>query len=365
MDNSETLLELNDLEDRINNLDLSTNLEKSLRSKIDSGHDLTDQEIFIATETVGFLAIKHRSNFTGFGFEEYINKSITQKQKSMLALEAIEKYNKEETEALKNKFENLKVDEENFKSLLTGSLDKIEEEAQELLKGIENIPESEFTNKEIDDIKVQKITFRGFEKQPFKKYNEILSAVKDSIDSLDVLSRVSKYESTGSGKDSKYDLSKLAKDMGGRIVKREDGKVTYDVNHNKLCGLDLFLTVPENSDSSYLMRNLKANFVVKAKTENSRVLTAKLNHSVKSLNKKECINLLNSIISFVDKEKNVYQDFYKEAKLSLDSFKFLIPIVGYNKLLFKAKINDLNSVIHFVNLTVLRGLMTWILRSIK
>lgn len=359
------LREVDDLENRANDLELTTNIETTLKNKIESGNDLTDEEIFIAVETIGFIAIKHKTIFSGFGFENYKDKKISQRAKSLLALEAIEKHNKDEIESLKLKFENLNVDEENFKSLLDGSLEKIKLEAQEILETVEKTPDSTFITKIIDDDKVRKTTFRGFDKTPITNYKDIFKAIDDSLDNLDILSRVSNYESTGSGKESKYDLSKLAKDMSGKIIKREDGKVTYDVNISKLCGLDLYLTVPENSDSNYLMRNLKANFVVSVKMDNERTLTAKLSHTCKSLNKKESIEVLKNIIKFTEQESKIYQSYYKEAKLKLDSFKYLIPVVGHNKLIFKAKIHNLNTVIHYINLVAFRGLMTWVLKSMK
>lgn len=365
MDNTENNLALGQLETDVNNLQLSTRIENTLRRKVDSGQDLTDEEIFIAVETIGNIFVNNDRDFKGFGFESYEGKKITQKQKSIIALEAIEKFNKEELENLKTKYDNLNEQELNFQSVLTGSLDKIKEEANEILNTIKNVPDSEFGKKEIDDTKVQKITYRGLDKTPATSYKDILKAVEGSLASLDILSRVANYESTGSGKDSIYDLSKLAKDMNGKIIKRENGKVTYDINKEKLCGLDLTITVPDNSDSNYIMRNLKANFVVDSDFGDQRAFNTRLDHKVKPLNKKEALEVLNSIIKFVDKESKAYSTYYNEAKLKLDSFKYLVPIVGHNKLIFRAKINNLNTIIHYLNLTVLRGLMTWVLKSFK
>ena len=53
------------------------------------------------------------------------------------------------------------------------------------------------------------------------------------VDSLKVVSSASKYETLGSSEGSKFDLAKLASDLRGRVVDKDEDSVTYELNPMK------------------------------------------------------------------------------------------------------------------------------------
>ena len=80
-------------------------IERTLRAKVGRGEDLTDEEIYISTETIGNLfSALPGPGFKGFGFEVYEGKTLSQKEKSAVALEAITNQNEEKGKTLKAKF---------------------------------------------------------------------------------------------------------------------------------------------------------------------------------------------------------------------------------------------------------------------
>ena len=75
-------------------IDTGLRIERGLRNKIERGEELSDEEIFIAVETIGNLYSSLGSvKFNGFGFESFSGKQLTQLEKSKIALEAITNQN--------------------------------------------------------------------------------------------------------------------------------------------------------------------------------------------------------------------------------------------------------------------------------
>ena len=82
--------EFDSILEEVEDFRLAKQTESILKAKVDRGEDLTDEEIFIAVETIGNIYYRKSDyNFTGFGFEKFTNKSLNQKTKSLIALEAI------------------------------------------------------------------------------------------------------------------------------------------------------------------------------------------------------------------------------------------------------------------------------------
>ena len=211
--------EIESLAEDITAYQTSRKIENVLTNKVNNGEDLTDQEIYIATETIGAL-YSNLGDFKGFGFENYEGKSLPQAEKSKIAIEAISNQNKEKGATITAKLERFGNSLSDYFSWFTGSMSKLRKEAQEVLRLAERSPDESFTQSEIEDKRVSKAIQRGSSKPPFKNYNDIIKAVGSLIDSVKITASISKYESLFSGKDSKWDLAKLAEDMGGRIIKR-------------------------------------------------------------------------------------------------------------------------------------------------
>ena len=157
--------------------------------------------------------------------------------------------------------------------------------------------------------------------------------------------------------------------MGGRIIKRSVGKVTYDLNPERLAGALLTATVPDNSDNNYLMRNLKANFVISLDYDIWRVGTRSENVKTTGLNKRDTIALLKQVIRYIDEEEEYFKQYYKVAKFGITDlikniFKAIIPFGSYNSIIYRMRIQNLNSHIHYINHEVLRGLIAWAADSI-
>lgn len=87
-------------------IDTGLRIERGLRNKIERGEELSDEEIFIAVETIGNLYSSLGSvKFNGFGFESFSGKQLTQLEKSKIALEAITNQNADQASTWKAKFE--------------------------------------------------------------------------------------------------------------------------------------------------------------------------------------------------------------------------------------------------------------------
>lgn len=365
---TDNLEEVESLAEDISAYQTSRKIENVLTNKVNNGEDLTDQEIYIAAETIGTLYY-NLGDFKGFGFEDYEGKTLSQTEKSKIAIEAISNQNKEKGATIAAKLERFGNELSDYFSWFTGSMSKLRKEAQEVLRLAERSPDESFTQSEIEDKRVSKAIQRGSSKPPFKNYNDVIRAVGSLIDSVKIIASISKYESLFSGKDSKWDLTKLAEDMGGHIIKRSVGKVTYDLNPERLAGALLTATVPDNSDNNYLMRNLKANFVISLDYDIWRVGTRSENVKTTGLTKRDTIALLKQVIKYIDEEEEYFKQYYKVAKFGITDFiknifKAVIPFGSYNSLIFRSRIQNLNSHIHYINHEVLRGLIAWAADSI-
>lgn len=359
-------------------LDTGTRIERVLKAKVDRGEDLTDEEIYISLETIGNLYSNIGScKFTGFGFENFTDKELTQSEKSKLAVEAITNQNADKAKSLKAKLERFSAGVSDYFSWFTGNMKKLRIEAQEVLDRVRSAEDSDFLTQEVTDKRTALALQRGHDFKPFKTYKEVLKSLEGMIDSLKIVSSISKYETLGSGEGSKYDLAKLAKDLKGRIIDRDEDSVTYDINPDRLTGARLNLTIPNNSDSNWFMRSIKSNFVVSLDTNINYSLTPKaMDLSVKSLNRKECIDLLTSVIKHIDEQESLFKHYYKNAKIGiLDIFKSYFKMGGVptvvgiipamNSMIFTGRIQDINSRLHYINRSCLRGLIAWAASSLK
>lgn len=110
------------------------------------------------------------------------------------------------------------------------------------------------------------------------------------------------------------------------------------------------------------MRNIKANFVVSASVKN--VDTQDI--EIKPLNKKECIELLESVIKHAEEQEHLFKLYFKDAGISTGNLLKIIAkslffsnIAGINSLVYRSRMSIINSKIHYINRDVLRGLIAW------
>jgi len=120
------------------------------------------------------------------------------------------------------------------------------------------------------------------------------------------------------------------------------------------------------------MRNLKANFVVQFNHDMWNLTEKADSGAVRSLSKKECIQLLEDVIKHIDEQEHTFKIYYKTAKIGVtDILKnvgkiLLLGVVGgYNSLIFRGRVQDINTKIVYMNNAVLRGLIAWAASSIK
>ena len=365
-------VELEDMASDVASYEAAKRIENTLSSKVNRGEDLTDEEIYIAVETIGSLYSNSREGFTGFGFESYQDKNLDQKQKSRIALEAITNQNADKAKTIKAKLENFGNGVSNYFSWFTGSMAKLRSDANDVLARVRDADETDFKSGEVTDKRTLLALQRGYKTKPFNNYKDVLKALEGLIDSLKILSSASKYESLGSGEGSKYDLAKLVTDMNSRVIHKAEGTVTYDLNPDKLTGAILTARIPDNSDNNYLMRNLKANFVVQFNHDMWNLTEKAGSGAVRSLSKKECIQLLEDVIKHIDEQERTFRIYYKAAKLGItDILKgvgktLLLGLVGgYNSLIFRGRVQDINTKIVYMNNAVLRGMIAWAASSIK
>ena len=362
----------NDLLNEMVSYQAAKRIEITLTNKVNRGEDLTDEEISIAVETIGSLYSNSRIGFSGFGFEKYENKQLTQKEKSRIALEAISEENAKKLESFKNDLSKLNSDMNDYRSFFSGSCEKLRKHAVDLLELVKKTNDSDFGKATVSDKRVNLALQRGASNKPFRDYREVLKALEKNIDSLKIVGSASKYETFGAGKDSKYDLSKLASDMSGRIISKDKDSVTYDLNPMRLVGAVIELTIPNNSDSNYYVRTFKSNFVVSANVSSFSIHDTATDFNVKPLSKAESIRLLQSVINHIDEQKDAYEKFYMEAKVKgSDVFKnlakfFTTFIVGsYLSNIYRMRIQDINTRIHYANNACIRGLILWVSESIE
>ena len=107
LESPSTDLETNELYEDALALDTGARFQRVMQAKVDRGEELSDEEIFIATETIGRLYSSLGSAaFEGFGFEQYADKELTQMEKSKIALEAITNQNDTKIKTLSTNIEN-------------------------------------------------------------------------------------------------------------------------------------------------------------------------------------------------------------------------------------------------------------------
>ena len=163
--------------------------------------------------------------------------------------------------------------------------------------------------------------------------------------------------------------------MDGKIINKTSGRVTYDLNPERLNGAMLTITVPDNSDNNWVMRNLKANFVISSSDDGqgSSNDTAFSEISVRALNRKECEALLVDLIKYIDNEGRIYRAYYDNATTSIFEMMKIIgkslvflPIsnlVLINSVVYRTRIDTITNRIQLINRGVLRGLMAWVASS--
>ena len=95
------------------------------------------------------------------------------------------------------------------------------------------------------------------------------------------------------------------------------------------------------------------------------------NISAKALSRKECIDLLTSVIDHIDEQERLFKLYYKDAKIGLgDIFKMFFKMGGglifvINTFIFRNRMQDMNSRLHYINRACLRGMIAWAASSIK
>ena len=359
-------------------LDTGGRIERVMRSKIDRGEDLTDEEIYIAAETIGNLYSNLGScSFSGFGFESFVGQDLTQRQKSKIALEAVSNQNADKANTWKAKFERFGHGMRDGFSTINGSLSSIKSNAQELLARVRSADDSVFTVKQVTDKRVSVALNQGYKKKLFANHKEVLGAITELTDSVKILSSASKYESLAGKEGSKYDLGQLCEDMDAKIVNKTNDRVTYDLNPRRLNGAMLTITIPDSSESNWVMRNLKANFVISSSDDGqgtaNDIATSEI--SVKALSRKECEQLLEDVIKYTETEGRIYRTFYDNATTSvMEMLKMLgkgavfFPIgnlVFTNSVIYRSRIDMVAQRIHLINRNVLRGLLAWVASSMK
>lgn len=115
-----------ELRDEAIALSTGSQIESVLRKKINNGEVLTDEEIYIAVETIGNLYSNLGSEpFKGFGFETYAGDKLSQAEKSRIALEAITNQNADRFKTWKAKFERFGHGMRDALSTLNGSLSSL------------------------------------------------------------------------------------------------------------------------------------------------------------------------------------------------------------------------------------------------
>ena len=365
----------------------SNMIEGTLRSKIGRGENLTDEEIYISTETIGnlFSALTGPA-FEGFGFEAYEGKELSQKDKSKIALEAITNQNEEKARTLKAKFENLNNMAAITLKKRSGDMTRLKLDAMTALRRIEYADAGSFETVEITDQRVEKALFRGKNEKPFASYKEVLKNLNKLNDSVQITASAAKYESLNS-RGSKYDLQKLALDMESSLITKNENTAVYDLNPGKLTGSELVLTVPAHSENIWLTRSIKANFVVSVKSPPWSFEKKKLDKPVNSLSQSECIDLLKSVVKHIEAKEAQYQYLYKQGILGVmelvkiyfkgDTFAFLAARVAWslaslaawfaiiNALVFRKRMDFINHEIHSINSHCLTGLIAWAASSCK
>ena len=374
-------LEIDELREEAIALNTGTRIERVMRSKVDRDEDLTDEEIYIATETIGNLYSNMGTGiFSGFGFESYEGKELTQKQKSKIALEAISNQNAEKFKTWKAKFERFTAGLSDYFSWFTGNQQKLKEEAKDLLDKINSSSENDFIKENVTDKRVSIAVYRGTNKKPFSNYKEVLKALESLTSSAKILASGTKYESIGGKDGGKWDLAQLAKDMKARLINQRNGKATYDLNPEMINGFPLTITIPDDSESNYLMRNLKANFVVSVGLDgfDYSLDGGYSDVNVKALTKKEATELCKAVIQHIDEVNGDFRKFYSESKIGVtDIVKIvgktlvsgiippMLPLVYVNSLVFRSRMQDINTRLHYLNRGATRGLLAWAASSIK
>jgi hypothetical protein len=365
------MVDFSDVAEEVEDYRVATRVEKTLRQKVDAGQDLTDEEMFIAVETISNLYMRGSAKaFSGFGLEAYDANKLTQKEKTQLALEAITNQNAEKAKAIGAKVENLMNDLGNWFSFANGNMERLMSDAKAVLDRVQRADENNFTKEMVSDKRVAKALQR-VNKPQFRNHKEVLRALKGLQDSLKVVAAASKYESLDGGEGSKWDLKKLADDMHGKLLSRENGRATYDLNPEQVTATAMTVTIPDSSDSNYIMRNLKANFVVRSDYDMLRITAKSQGFDVKPLSKSECVSLLNDVIQHINSEEALFKEYYKTAKVGLtDILKnvgktwLLSPLAGYNSSIFRSRIQQLNTNLHYINQEALRGLIAWAASSL-
>ena len=375
---SEFQREVENLYDEGVSLDTGMRIERVLKAKVDRGEDLTDEEIYVAVETIGNLySSLGTTPFKGFGFENYIDRTLTQAEKSKLALEAITNQNAEKFKTWKAKFERFTHGLRDGFSTIKGSLSSMKSNAEDLLAKVRSADDSAFTVKQVTDKRVSLALNRGYKRMQFSNHKETLKALGELTDSVKILASASKYESLAGHDGSKYDLAQLAADMDGKIINKTKGRVTYDLNPEYLNGVLLNITIPDNSEDNYAMRNLKANFVISTSDDGqgSSNDIAFSDTAVRALNRKECEALLTDLLKYIDNEGRIYRGYYDSSTTGiLDILKIfgkgvvVAPIgnlIIINSLIFRGRIDSIAIRIHLINRGVLRGLLAWVASSMR
>lgn len=378
LENTSTDLETNELYEEAVALEASTRIQRVMQAKVDRGEELSDEEIFIATETIGRLYSSLGSAaFEGFGFEQYAGKELTQMEKSKIALEAISNQNADKWKTWKAKFERFGHSVRDSFSSLNGSLSSMKSNAEDLLNKVRSADDEVFSVNRVTDKRVSIALNRGYKKEQFKNHKEVLAALAKLNDSVKILASASKYESLNGKEGSSYDLGKLVKDMDGRIINKTDSKATYDLNPENLNGSRFYVTIPDNSDNNWVMRNLKANFVLSTSDDGQGTGNdvAYSETDVRPLNRKECEALLTDVLKHIENEGRVYRTYYNDATTGLmDVLKIVgksvvfAPIgnlVYMNSLVYRARIDSIAARIQLINRGVLRGLLAWVASSMK
>lgn len=357
--------------------------EQVLQAKVDKGEDLTDEEIYVATESIGRIFSKNPS-FEGFGFEAYEGKKLTQKQKSKIALEAITNQNGEKAKTIKAKIENFINGLNTYNATAFNQLNRVQRDAE---KALEEIKNSNFTKKVIRDRRVGMALQRGKGVQPFNNYKDVLKAINNLIGSYRVCIDASKYETTEGGKGGKYDLEKLASDMGNKVIARSNTSVTYDLNPDMLNGFTLTVKLPSES-GNYVMRNLKSNFVISSSSGFNLLGFVKRDNganNIQSLDKQTAIALLKEVISYTKSIKNEINNYTKKTSMSAGEVLKLIgksifggtvtnlvrvttgnlgaELILVNSLVYRIRVNQIANTLSHITTTVLRGLVAWAVDS--
>lgn len=369
-------LEIDELREEAIALDTGARIERVMRAKVERGEDLTDEEIYIAAETIGNLYSNMGTGiFNGFGFESYQGKNLTQKEKTSIALEAVQNANKEKTQQLKKQLE---IKSKKIEDKITTGKDhfkSISNRANKLLAKIKTLPDSSFKQEEINNKSVKLAFWRGPDVSPeyFKSYKDILSVLEKINQRFDIIASVKETVAWSYKENGKYDISKIMVKYKNEIVQEneEDNMVIFDLNKERLGGSGFLVASPIKVDGGFIKRNFTH---VRKAAGLHMYHTPKnddLDFPTKGLSKKETIDLLENIIKATDNFNKILSTNYEAANtgfmeaLGRAALSLFTLNIFIGQLIAVSLVDNLLTISLVVEKIVLNGLIDYAENSAK